>query len=147
MIFPRDDKEFRDLFGRSSVLYLGVKLATVFNETFDYYCLNCEQEENMAAVPQAAFAAKKIRQNEEKLKTFPRKTDPTNYSSLYMNSIWGQYNRYSVHNLKKIMDETLFIASFKNPLEKTAVIPVPEKPVFSTDIGPSIHFSAQTIYN
>lgn len=37
--------------------------------------------------------------------------NPMNYSSKYMNSIWGQYNRYSVHNLKKIMDKNVFALS------------------------------------
>jgi len=27
---------------------------------------------------------------------------PVKYNSKLMNSIWGQYNRYSVHNIKQI---------------------------------------------
>lgn len=90
----------------------------------------------MAAVPQGAFATKKVRRNEEKRKEFHCKLfstlnkisiykynplgttelNPMNYSSKYMNSIWGQYNRYSVHNLKKIMDNT--VISMSAGLEK-----------------------------
>ena len=29
---------------------------------------------------------------------------PLQYNSKLMNSIWGLYNRYSVHNFKKIID-------------------------------------------
>ncbi|KAJ8979213.1 hypothetical protein NQ317_011852 [Molorchus minor] len=41
-----------------------INLVTVFGDI----CLRCE--ENMAAVPQGAFAAKKIRKNEEKRKEY-----------------------------------------------------------------------------
>ncbi|EFA08253.1 hypothetical protein TcasGA2_TC005881 [Tribolium castaneum] len=60
----------------------------------------------MSVVPQGVFAARKIRQNERNLKNYNHDSylTPTKYSSKYMNSIWGMYNRYSVHNLKKNMD-------------------------------------------
>jgi uncharacterized phage-associated protein len=29
---------------------------------------------------------------------------PAKYNSKLMNSIWGLYNRYSVHNLKKVTE-------------------------------------------
>lgn len=43
-------------------------------------------------------------------KLFTDKLDltPTNYNSKFMDSIWGQYNRYSVHNLKKILNNNRF---------------------------------------
>ncbi|KAG5880112.1 hypothetical protein JTB14_027052, partial [Gonioctena quinquepunctata] len=127
---------------------LGLKLATVSNETCGYYCPYCNQEEAMTAVPQAAFAAKKIRQNEDKLKAIQRNSDPMNYSSKYMNSIWGQYNRYSVHNLKKIMDVNPFAVSFQKSSDKIAVPLTPEKTVFTNkELGPSIPFATQKMYN
>lgn len=56
---------------------------------------------------QGAFAAKKVRKNMENRYYDSRdlKQDASNYNSKYMNSIWGMYNRFSVHNLKKIMDD------------------------------------------
>ncbi|XP_035743609.1 uncharacterized protein LOC118451304 isoform X2 [Vespa mandarinia] len=81
----------------------------------------------MAAVPQAAFAASKVRHNEKhdnsmisviegKEKASKENTyngrfylegwelTPLKYNSKLMNSIWGLYNRYSVHNFKKNTD-------------------------------------------
>ncbi|VEN60994.1 unnamed protein product [Callosobruchus maculatus] len=68
----------------------------------------------MASIPQAAFATNKIRQREAARKFLEcAQHDITpNYNDKYMNSIWGQYNRYSVHNLKKIMDNTATILNF-----------------------------------
>ncbi|XP_044253337.1 uncharacterized protein LOC123004241 [Tribolium madens] len=62
--------------------------------------------QSMSVVPQGVFAARKIRQNERILKNYNHDSclTPTKYSSKYMNSVWGMYNRYSVHNLKKNMD-------------------------------------------
>ncbi|VEN60992.1 unnamed protein product [Callosobruchus maculatus] len=73
----------------------------------------CCQDE-MASIPQAAFATNKIRQREAARKFLEcAQHDITpNYNDKYMNSIWGQYNRYSVHNLKKIMDNTATILNF-----------------------------------
>uniref|UniRef100_A0A6M2DCM6 Putative product n=1 Tax=Xenopsylla cheopis TaxID=163159 RepID=A0A6M2DCM6_XENCH len=53
----------------------------------------------MAAIPQGAFAACKIRENRECLELTPVK-----YNSKLMNSIWGMYNRYSPYNFKKSND-------------------------------------------
>lgn len=75
----------------------------------------------MSTVPQAAFAVRKYRENAEKQQRTNNNNNiyadindggvlgksPTKYSSKFMNSIWGMYNRYSVHNLKKIMDEMI----------------------------------------
>lgn len=36
--------------------------------------------------------------------------NPMKYNSKMMNSIWGMYNRYSVHNLKKIMDDDIMFS-------------------------------------
>ncbi|CAG9773910.1 unnamed protein product [Ceutorhynchus assimilis] len=65
-----------------------------------YYCKDCARK--IMSVPQAAFAAKKVRKNLEKHDPEPK--SETRYNGKYMNSIWGMYNRFSVHNLKKIMD-------------------------------------------
>ncbi|XP_066151788.1 uncharacterized protein [Euwallacea fornicatus] len=71
-------------------------------------CEECSlnNKENMS-VPQGAFAAKKVRRNNEKYENefYGEKMNASNYNSKYMNSIWGMYNRFSVHNLKKMMDK------------------------------------------
>ncbi|XP_011633403.1 uncharacterized protein LOC105424717 [Pogonomyrmex barbatus] len=91
-------------------------------------CIDCER---MSAVPQGAFAAIKVRENMDKknaASTSAMKTENKEdtekkrfisypktpqegweltllkYNSKLMNSIWGQYNRYSVHNFKKNTD-------------------------------------------
>ncbi|XP_055625140.1 uncharacterized protein LOC129767897 [Toxorhynchites rutilus septentrionalis] len=79
----------------------------------------CGDTNNMACLPQAAFAVHKLRkqQNEKDLAVARLTTDkqdvprymnnqtldltPVNYSDKFMNSIWGLYNRYSPHNFKK----------------------------------------------
>lgn len=87
---------------------------------------NCADCKRMAAIPQGAFAACKVRDNrgrsslitmmEEKenvgsesiFNARPplegRELTPLKYNSKLMNSIWGLYNRYSVHNFKKNND-------------------------------------------
>ncbi|EDW40106.1 GL21299 [Drosophila persimilis] len=73
----------------------------------------------MATMPQGAFAACKIRQqfNEREMivsrmrsgtdktavdnNTAQREYSPVKYNDKLMNSIWGLYNRYSPHNVKK----------------------------------------------
>uniref|UniRef100_A0A6P7GPA3 Uncharacterized protein LOC114344800 n=1 Tax=Diabrotica virgifera virgifera TaxID=50390 RepID=A0A6P7GPA3_DIAVI len=107
----------------------------IFNLEADFTSCHCEEDIDMASVPQGAFAAKKMRQREEQIQAA---LDPTQYNSKFMNSIWGQYNRYSVHNLKKLMHENT---------QKYFVVPV-EK--FST--GEQITFlnevqNSQKIYN
>ncbi|XP_060521234.1 uncharacterized protein LOC132698923 [Cylas formicarius] len=78
------------------------------NEIFGI-CKACLSEEIMAAVPQGVFAAEKVRKNLESAENHYYRDNTslnaTNYSSKYMNSIWGMYNRFSVHNLKKVMDD------------------------------------------
>ncbi|KAK4874612.1 hypothetical protein RN001_013972 [Aquatica leii] len=61
----------------------------------------------MSAVPQGAFMMKKYRENQQRnsKEQIPFFNDnmelnPLKYNSKMMNSIWGLYNRYSVHNLK-----------------------------------------------
>ncbi|XP_039311908.1 uncharacterized protein LOC105195990 isoform X2 [Solenopsis invicta] len=87
-----------------------------------------EDCEKMASIPQGAFAVRKVRCNEEhavsmsmmekKERTEDKKENifnprpflegweltPLKYNSKLMNSIWGLYNRYSVHNFKKNTD-------------------------------------------
>ncbi|XP_072765697.1 uncharacterized protein [Anoplolepis gracilipes] len=94
-------------------------------ELFFENCIDCEK---MAAVPQSAFAVRKVRCNNERAvlmsekgekgKTDEKKENmfgswsrlegreltPLKYNSKLMNSIWGLYNRYSVHNFKKNTD-------------------------------------------
>ncbi|XP_001600285.1 uncharacterized protein LOC100116937 [Nasonia vitripennis] len=94
-----------------------------FAETllFGAACTECNR---MSAVPQAAFAVLQVRKNFERAySTEPeeesprdgktggfnakvlqegRELTPLKYNSKLMNSIWGLYNRYSVHNFKKI---------------------------------------------
>ncbi|XP_001120447.3 uncharacterized protein LOC724558 [Apis mellifera] len=83
----------------------------------------CEDCKRMASIPQGAFAACKVRCNRERNATISRmekkeksckentfnmrpplegwELTPLKYNSKLMNSIWGLYNRYSVHNFKK----------------------------------------------
>ncbi|XP_017887011.1 uncharacterized protein LOC108629123 [Ceratina calcarata] len=87
---------------------------------------NCTDCSRMAAIPQGAFAACKVRRNlqrnsmitsiedrertgkESKFNMRPPlegwELTPLKYNSKLMNSIWGMYNRYSVHNFKKNTD-------------------------------------------
>ncbi|XP_055592960.1 uncharacterized protein LOC129744464 [Uranotaenia lowii] len=79
---------------------------------------HCSEFDDMACLPQAAFAVNKLRNQNEKNMTVSRlmteKQDSPrylnnktpdltalNYSAKMMNSIWGLYNRYSPHNFKK----------------------------------------------
>ncbi|EDW74808.1 uncharacterized protein Dwil_GK15702 [Drosophila willistoni] len=93
------------------------------NETKNYQFLKnlntIINESRMAAIPQGAFAACKIREYNERdmivsrmklsatdknaginLQT-QRDYSPVKYNDKLMNSIWGLYNRYSPHNVKK----------------------------------------------
>ncbi|ENN77886.1 hypothetical protein HUJ04_007879 [Dendroctonus ponderosae] len=87
-------------------ILLGVKLE-VAAFTFCKAC--CKNNENMS-IQQGAFAAKKVRSNMEKRErqySNDGKLEASHYNSKYMNSIWGMYNRFSVHNLKKVMDRNI----------------------------------------
>ncbi|KAL7292939.1 hypothetical protein TKK_0013392 [Trichogramma kaykai] len=84
--------------------------------------LTCSECYKMSAIPQGAFAALKVRKNQDlprilniraeedkqdnKSGAFNleegRELSAPHYSSKLMNSIWGLYNRYSVHNFKQI---------------------------------------------
>lgn len=91
--------------------------------------ISCSECNRMAAIPQGAFAVLQVRKNfnrsytnkfqideEEETKNNKnncgfsatkvlqegRELTPLKYNSKLMNSIWGLYNRYSVHNFKKI---------------------------------------------
>ncbi|XP_011879507.1 PREDICTED: uncharacterized protein LOC105568433 [Vollenhovia emeryi] len=88
-------------------------------------CIDCGK---MSTIPQGAFAVWKVRSNnehivsmsamEKKENTEEKKENifnsrpplegweltPLKYNSKLMNSIWGLYNRYSVHNFKKNTD-------------------------------------------
>ncbi|KAJ8681227.1 hypothetical protein QAD02_017014 [Eretmocerus hayati] len=85
---------------------------------FQAACIECGK---MSAIPQGAFAALHVRKNmgqdfdgsestnkkESRNCGFSplqegRELTPLKYNSKLMNSIWGLYNRYSVHNFKKI---------------------------------------------
>ncbi|KAJ8942033.1 hypothetical protein NQ318_002787 [Aromia moschata] len=103
---------------------------------------------NMSAVPQGAFAAKKVRKNEEKLKeyNFNMEMNPTKYSSKFMNSVWGQYNRYSVHNLKKIMESGVVSMSSSKDKGLAATVQA-EKNSLSSDVGSPITFSSNNLRN
>ncbi|CAL1676782.1 unnamed protein product [Lasius platythorax] len=93
-------------------------------ELFFENCIDCGK---MAAVPQSALAVRKVRCNNERAvsmsvrgekgKSEEKKENtfnswlslgweltPLKYNSKLMNSIWGLYNRYSVHNFKKNAD-------------------------------------------
>ncbi|KAK0087066.1 hypothetical protein PV325_001794 [Microctonus aethiopoides] len=109
-------------------------------------CANCCK---MAAVPQGAFAVRKIREMNEqeflqmdfhikngneknyrhgsfkKNLTEEREPTPLKYNSKLMNSIWGEYNRYSVHNFKKntAADEGIISAAWGSILRPISTSP------------------------
>lgn len=108
-------------------------------ELFFENCIDCEK---MATIPQGAFAACKVRCNKQRI-SIPiideqegtKKKDnrsnlkpplegweltPLKYNSKLMNSIWGLYNRYSVHNFKKNNDaeEEMAVTIWDAILEK-----------------------------
>ncbi|KAJ0174614.1 hypothetical protein K1T71_009722 [Dendrolimus kikuchii] len=89
---------------------------------FSKLCKAC-QLNTMAAIPPAAFIAGRIREAESNMKVskpskgggfgkfFDRNLTellPLKYNSKMMNSIWGLYNRYSPHNVKKVNDANLY---------------------------------------
>ncbi|CAH1112695.1 unnamed protein product [Psylliodes chrysocephalus] len=121
----------------------GIKLKT--RKFFEDYCpfCNCGVISKMASVHQGAFAAKKMREREEKIKA---SLNPMQYNTKFMDSIWGQYNRYSVHNLKKIMNERVgeYLVS---PAEKIIAIPKKGEKIFSADVGSASPFALKRIYN
>ncbi|XP_050682361.1 uncharacterized protein LOC126977548 [Leptidea sinapis] len=80
-------------------------------------CKACEKI--MACIPPSAFSAGRIRETQRNMKisnikksgesreffnTKLMELTPLKYNSKLMNSIWGFYNRYSPHNVKKIND-------------------------------------------
>ncbi|KAK9711563.1 hypothetical protein QE152_g25405 [Popillia japonica] len=86
------------------------------------YCSHCGCSfAEMSTIGHAAFAVCKVRQNNEKMvikmqsielekdkfydEQHNMEPNPMKYNSKMMNSIWGMYNRYSVHNFKKNIDD------------------------------------------
>ncbi|XP_072944563.1 uncharacterized protein [Epargyreus clarus] len=109
-----NDKQVEDLRDLSSSFF--VKL-----------CKAC-QLNNMAALPPSAFSAGRIRETQRDMKisnirkgsepmkffnTNLTELSPLKYNSKLMNSIWGIYNRYSPHNVKKINDAPNFSSAFQ----------------------------------
>ncbi|XP_023716007.1 uncharacterized protein LOC111869045 isoform X2 [Cryptotermes secundus] len=111
--------------------YLGFIRPDQVEELLFDFCPDCHKQ--MSSIPQGAYATWKVRANEGKnqvpnvdnmLSTKRREPEkntphqpyyphvykkyqeqpPVKYNSKLMNSIWGLYNRYSVHNLKKITE-------------------------------------------
>ncbi|CAH2043742.1 unnamed protein product, partial [Iphiclides podalirius] len=93
-------------------------------------CKACET--NMASIPPSAFSAGRIREAERNMKISnidkgnpsskvfninATELTPLKYNSKLMNSIWGFYNRYSPHNVKKVND----VFSFNAELQQSAV--------------------------
>ncbi|XP_077296092.1 uncharacterized protein LOC143918202 [Arctopsyche grandis] len=109
--------------------YLKSSLKTKKNKDISIFftdlCQECiKLSKIMSSIPQGMFAAKKLRENREKVMTVSRMSvcdsnnskkyfntkltelTPLKYNSKLMNSIWGLYNRYSPHNIKSTVDET-----------------------------------------
>ncbi|XP_014476713.1 PREDICTED: uncharacterized protein LOC106745534 [Dinoponera quadriceps] len=112
---------------RRSTASLGTRTEFIRNsqikELLFENCIDCGK---MAAIPQGAFAACKVHYNEERAISMSAmegkekagkeslfnsrpplegwELTPLKYNSKLMNSIWGLYNRYSVHNFKKNTD-------------------------------------------
>ncbi|XP_078044785.1 uncharacterized protein LOC144474109 [Augochlora pura] len=106
--------------GKTKDIVVKKEIAELLFET----CTGCKK---MAAIPQGALTACKVRRNLERntmishpidkkektgkdvlfssrLSVEGRELTPMKYNSKLMNSIWGLYNRYSVHNFKKNTD-------------------------------------------
>jgi hypothetical protein len=112
--------------------YLGLIPTYQLEELLFDFCPECHKQK-MSSIPQGAYAASKVRINEGKIqapntnnmlsaktkdseKSIPQQPyypnvykkfleqPPVKYNSKLMNSIWGLYNRYSVHNLKKVTE-------------------------------------------
>ncbi|XP_023942575.1 uncharacterized protein LOC112049056 [Bicyclus anynana] len=91
-------------------------------DLFAKVCKDCQ--DNMASIPPSAFSAGRIRETQRDMKvskinkkeaeptqyfrTKLMELSPLKYNSKLMNSIWGFYNRYSPHNVKKINDAFTF---------------------------------------
>ncbi|XP_045774617.1 uncharacterized protein LOC123873681 [Maniola jurtina] len=90
-------------------------------DLFAKVCKACR--ENMASIPPSAFSAGRIRETQRDMKvsnikkgaeptqyfrTKLMELSPLKYNSKLMNSIWGFYNRYSPHNVKKVNDAFTF---------------------------------------
>ncbi|CAH0725715.1 unnamed protein product, partial [Brenthis ino] len=96
-------------------------LSVISKGIFLKVCKACQ--ENMASIPPSAFSARRIRETQRDMKvsnikkgteppqyfhTKLTELTPLKYNSKLMNSIWGFYNRYSPHNVKKINDALTF---------------------------------------
>lgn len=93
--------------------------AFALDEIFFNLCKGCVAAA-MSCVPPSAFSAGRIREATRDMKSPPGKSttespikyfhtkfmelSPLKYNSKLMNSIWGFYNRYSPHNVKKVSE-------------------------------------------
>ncbi|KAL0821808.1 hypothetical protein ABMA28_005219 [Loxostege sticticalis] len=125
---------------------------TITNILFNL-CKAC-QLKTMSAFPPSAFSAGRIRETQrdrdmklaknmnkpnESSKFFETtfaELSPLKYNSKLMNSIWGLYNRYSPHNVKKVNEAFVFNGDLQpsaaNPTKKgDAVISLPSGPLDS----------------
>ncbi|XP_013148120.1 PREDICTED: uncharacterized protein LOC106110766 [Papilio polytes] len=118
-------------------------------------CEACQN--NMASIPPSAFSAKRIRETERNMKisnidkrgpsskvfnTNLMELTPLKYNSKLMNSIWGSYNRYSPHNVKKVNDAFTFnvelqqsAANSSNKNEAMIILPAPKLDNFWASIN------------
>ncbi|RVE49798.1 hypothetical protein evm_005528 [Chilo suppressalis] len=121
------------IIGAASIEKLKYSWSIFRNILFDL-CKAC-QVETMAAIPPCTFTAGRVRESlhdrDKKVALFPKHSEyykffetkfaeltPLKYNSKLMNSIWGLYNRYSPHNVKKI-NEATFV--FNGDLQQSAV--------------------------
>ncbi|CAG4942382.1 unnamed protein product [Parnassius apollo] len=96
---------------------------------FPKLCKACENNK-MASIPPSAFSAGRIRETQRNMKLSninkgnpsPKyfnnnvtELTPLKYNSKLMNSIWGFYNRYSPHNVKKVNDAISFNVELQQP--------------------------------
>ncbi|XP_045451373.1 uncharacterized protein LOC123660316 [Melitaea cinxia] len=115
----------------------------ILKSIFFKVCKTCQG--NMASIPPSAFSAGRIRETQHNMKVSNLKTgadppkyfntklmelSPLKYNSKLMNSIWGFYNRYSPHNVKKINDAIPFNAELQqsavnSPIKNETTITLP----------------------
>ncbi|XP_053610506.1 uncharacterized protein LOC128675241 [Plodia interpunctella] len=115
---------------KGSIIGAGkIRSFSTLGNIFFNLCKAC-QAKTMAAIPPSAFTAGRIRETQRRDMQLTTNTkskadtkffnmaaftelSPLKYNSKLMNSIWGFYNRYSPHNVKKVTEDFAFQAELQ----------------------------------
>ncbi|XP_004931766.1 uncharacterized protein LOC101735939 [Bombyx mori] len=110
-------------------LIIAQKKTVTLSKLIFELCKACELKK-MSCIPPSAFTAGRIRETQrenrdlkmpnvdmgkkpDKYFSFTNVELPVKYNSKFMNSIWGKYNRYSPHNVKKVNDAFVSSGDFQ----------------------------------